>query len=676
MKVSLNWLKDYIAVKIPADTLAQRLTMAGLEVEKIHSAQEDKIFEIEVTPNRPDCLNMIGISREVSAILQKKRVPLKFRKLKSPSAKCPIEIQDKAGCPRYIGTLIKGIDVAPVPEWIRRCIESVDMRAVNNIVDITNFCLMETGQPMHAFDYDKLEGGKIVVRRARQGEKIVTIDGVTRELDPSILVIADTSQPVAIAGIMGGKGTEVTDETKNILLESAYFDPTLIRRASRKLGLSSDSAYRFERQVDYDMVEQGAARAVALIMECAGGKVAGRSDVTVKQSKKEKSGIALSLPEINNFLGANLSANLCKKILQYLDFDVTPSKGSGFVVVPPSFRNDIKQAVDVIEELARVVGYDNLPMGMPLVAVTAVEDDRAYLLKNELANNLVAQGFNEIVTYSMISSELVAGVVPQNTSVSWVKNPLTKEQEILRPSLLPGMLTVATSNMKRGVKTFRFFEIGKTYLAGKELPVVGLLMSGLRRNDWRETQKVPVQFYDMKGAMEEIFSNLRVDSVKFSEGIDGSIQAGEGCRVFKGNTELGFAGKVAEGLLTRFDVRTKDCYFAQINLAAVFAEQRPVPKYAPVSGCPFVERDLSVAVKDETKYQEIIDIIKNLGTEILQSVTFKEEYLGDKIEKGFRSITVTLTYQSLKRTLTEEEVDRVNHRIRQALQGQLQGILR
>src|SRR3989338_8110711 len=273
MKISYNWLKDYVAVGADAEKLAQRLTMAGLEVEKIENINGDMVFELEITPNRPDCLNHLGIAREVSAIFNK---PLKSPKIKapqSPKIKTDITISDKNDCSRYIGTVIENVRVKETPPWIKERLTAIGIRTINSVVDITNLVLMETGQPLHAFDYDKLAGGKIIVRRAKEGEVITTIDGAERKLHSSILVIADAKKPVAIAGIMGGKDTEVTEMTKNILLESACFDPILIRRAARALGLFSDSSYRFERGVDLDGVNSGSARATDLILELAGGSV-------------------------------------------------------------------------------------------------------------------------------------------------------------------------------------------------------------------------------------------------------------------------------------------------------------------------------------------------------------------------------------------------------------------
>ncbi|MCK5082327.1 MAG: phenylalanine--tRNA ligase subunit beta, partial [Candidatus Omnitrophica bacterium] len=401
MKISLNWLKDYVTLGLSPEKLAFKLTMAGLEVEKISSIGGDTIFELEITPNRPDCLNMLGMARETAAILKKPRRIPKVKKRVWPKQKCAIEIDDKQACRRYIGTLIEGVSIKRAQEKVVKYLTALGMRSINNVVDITNFCLMETGQPLHAFDYDKLIGGKIFVRRAFKGEKIVTIDDVERELDPSILVIADQKRAVAIAGIMGGKDTEVTERTKNILLESAYFDPILIRRASRKLGLSSDSSYRFERGVDYRTVEDGAARAIDLILQSAGGKITKRSDVVAARKKTTQTQIAISKDTINARIGASYTDAQYKDILKRLDFSVASSKTGELKITPPSFREDVKADEDIVEEVSRIIGYDNLPLSFPQIKVSSIPPDPKRLARQKTRGLFLAQGFNEVITYTM-----------------------------------------------------------------------------------------------------------------------------------------------------------------------------------------------------------------------------------------------------------------------------------
>ena len=426
MKLSLNWLKDYIDPKLSTDILIHRLVMAGWEVEAIESVSRDTVLELEITPNRPDCLNVLGLAREIGAITNKKVSYPKIKTYKPIKDKVSITLEDKKDCSRYIGTLIKGVEIADSSKDIQERINAVGIKPISNAVDITNFVLMEGGQPLHVFDYDKLVGGKIIVRRAKQGEKIITIDGVERTLDSSILVIADARKPVAIAGIMGGKDTEVTLSTKNILLESAHFDMTLVRRASRKLGLRSDSSYRFERNVDYNGVLTGANRATDLLLELTKGQLAARSDVAsgVKVSSKP---IAVSEEHIESLLGTKVPVARANRILTSLDFKVT-AKGKALFVTAPCFRGDIKQSVDLIEEISRVIGFDNIPVSLPQVkAKNMIVNARPSQIKKTIRRALMAAGLDEAVTVSMTNTKaMTKSGLGEYTSVR-VSNPLSQD---------------------------------------------------------------------------------------------------------------------------------------------------------------------------------------------------------------------------------------------------------
>ncbi|OGX05737.1 MAG: phenylalanine--tRNA ligase subunit beta, partial [Omnitrophica WOR_2 bacterium GWA2_47_8] len=483
MKLSYNWLKDYVAVKLPPEKLAHRLTMAGLEVEKIESVNGDSVFELEVTPNRPDCLNVLGLAREVSAILDASLKAPKVEKLRIPSQKIDISVEDKKDCGRYIGTLISDVKVASSARWLEEKLQSIGTRGINNVVDITNFCLMELGQPLHAFDHDKLKGGAIIVRRARSGETIVTIDGVERKLDPSILVIADAQRPVAIAGIMGGRDTEVSERTKNILLESAYFDQVLIRRASRKLGLSSDSSYRFERGVAMQTVETASTRAAELIKKEAGGKVSAQQDVFSKTQKKAAPAIALSLREINDRLGSNLSLAKCKAILNRLGFSVSSSGKDKLRLTAPAFRNDIKENVDIVEEVARIIGYDNLPLSIPRIQVENITIKSNQTHEKKIRGILTALGFDEIITYSMVNQSMLDKTALGHLKGVRVQNPLSQDQEMLRPAVLPSLLSIVLLNLNRGQKDLRLFEIGKVYSCEAEKKMINIVASGSKPGD-------------------------------------------------------------------------------------------------------------------------------------------------------------------------------------------------
>jgi len=670
MKISLNWLKDYVTPGISPEKLAYKLTMAGLEVEKISSVEGDTIFELEITPNRPDCLNMLGMARETAAILKKPRKIPKIGKRSWPKHKCDIEIDDKQACPRYIGTLIEGVSIKKVQEKIIKYLTALGMRPVNNVVDITNFCLMETGQPLHAFDYDKLAGGKIIVRRARKGEKIVTIDDVERELDPSVLVIADQKRAVAIAGIMGGKDTEVTHTTKNILLESACFDPVLIRRASRRLGLSSDSSYRFERGVDDRTVEDGAARAIDLILKSAQGKITKRSDMIASKKKAAQTRITISKDTINAHIGALLTAAQSKDILKRLGFSVAISKTGVFKITPPSFREDIKADEDIIEEVSRIIGYDNLPSSLLKIKASDILPDPKRIARRKVRGLLLAQGFNEVITYTMINRKSLERSNQGDVQGVAICNPLTQDQEIMRPSMLPSLLSIVLSNINRGQKNIKFFETGKVYTAKGEKDVLGIIMTGLREDDWRQIKKEDADYYDLKGALEQVFdrAGIKKNKIRFKPDQEKCFASGQGAAIFIGGKKAGIIGKIEEEVLDQWDIKQRNVLFAQMDMDDIYTQKKRHPKYKPVSEFPAVSRDISLAVGPNVTAHDIEQAVRETVERekqvILTGLKFVEKYEGDKISKEQRGLIFSLTYQSrLARTLRDEEVTEAHEKV-------------
>lgn len=678
MEISLNWLKDYVDFKVSTEELAHQLTMAGLEVKKVSSIGNDTVFELEITPNRPDCLNMLGLARETAAILKKAYKFPALKNIQFPKSKADITIEDKKACSCYIGTVIENVLVAPAPEGIKKRLESLGTRGINNVVDITNFCLMETGQPLHAFDYDKLIGGKIVVRRARKGETIVTIDGIERTLDENILVIADGGRPVAIAGVMGGKNTEVTGSTKNILLESAYFDPVLIRRAARQLGLSSDSSYRFERGVDFSGVEKGACRAILLILEHARGQITKRTKIShVKEKPPAK--IKISQEEIAAYLGERITLVQSKNILSKLGFKVALKGKNSLEVSVPSFRGDIKQAVDLIEEIARISGYEQTPLTVPQIKISNISSSPERKLKNALRQTLLAQGSNEVITYAMIHQKALIKSKLESLRGIKIQNPLTQEQEILRPSILPSLLSIASLNLNRGQKDFSFFELGKVYLPGeKEKDVLGIVVSGARPLDWRKAKREEFDFYDLKGILESIFSRLDIRELSYSDNDASFFEQGQAASVFVKGKEIGVGrlGKMSDEVLKNWDIKSANIFFAEIDIQPLLSEGAPLKIFLPLQEFPAVVRDVSLAIKDFVKFEEIKKLAAELGQPILKSIVFKEEYLGEKIPAGHRGLIFSLVYQSAEKTLREDEVRAVHEQILNALISKLEAVQR
>ena len=674
MKLSVNWLKDYVDPKISVDELAHRLTMAGLEVEAVQGVGKDTVLDIEVTPNRPDCLNTIGLAREISAICAKDLKLPKVKTIKPTRSNALIvSIEDKKDCSRYVATIIKDCSINDSPAWMSERLMSLVIRPISNAVDVTNFVLMEIGQPLHVFDLDKLAGAKIIVRRARVGEKIITLDGIERKLDPSILVIADAVKPVAIAGIMGGVDTQVTTQTKNILLESARFDMGVIRRASRMLGLKSDSSYRFERGVDIQGVLNGADRAAGLLIELTGGQCFGRFDNAPKAKVKAHI-IRVSIVDIEGLLGTKVAAKAVKNALTRLGMKVTTDKKKGFKVAVPGFRGDLKQNVDVIEEVARIIGYDNLDVSFPCIQVQNIAPDiRPRTVRKTAANVLVAKGYSETITYSLICQKDLDFCQLQIKGVG-VENALSGEHNMMRPSLMPSLLHVAASNLNRGQKELRIFEIGKCYSATDEQWTLALLNTGRRSHDWRQNSKDLIDLNDIKGALEQVFCQLGAD-VAFSAGQYPGLDFGAAILTLK-DQPLGALGRIPKNTLQQWGIRSGDVYFAQVNLQPIFSLPKATIKYEPIAEFPPIVRDISIAVDAKVTFSAIKRICQRLGGGILRGIHLVEEYTGEKIQSGHRGLVLSLLYQSRERTLREDEVNGVHGGIVSALACELAAVQR
>lgn len=677
MKISLQWLNDYVDHKLKSDDLVHRLTMAGLEVEHVEDHGYTKALQMEITPNRPDCLSVMGIAREVSAICQKKLNAPKIKAYKNTKQKIPVVISDRNDCGRYIATIIKNVQVKESPLWLKERIEALGMKSINNVVDITNFCLMELGQPLHAFDYDKLDGRKIIVRRAHKGEELKTLDGQQRKIDENILVIADASRPVAIAGIMGGEETQITGQTKNILLESAHFSFGLIRKSTRALGLTSDSAYRFERGVHWPTIERCANRAVDLILELAGGHVELRTDAVAQKPKAFKRTVKLSLKEIEDLLGTALTLSKCKTILTSLGFKVKPSGKTTLSVDVPDFRNDISQPVDVIEELARIIGFDNLKMTLPQINSSNIPKDAARRpIKKIIYDRLIAQGCDEIVTYSMTNQKSLEKSLQHFDKPLRIVNPLSQDQELMRPSLLPGFLSVVLSNVNHGEKNLKFFEFGRIYLNGTERETLGVLLTGQCNQDWRNFKKESVDIFDLKGIVENSLMSVALSGLIFKPADIAGFEAGQCCECFCNDVSVGILGRVAAGAANKWDIKTGPVYFAQIDIQELCNHKRPLVKFVPMVEFPLVIRDVSLAIKNETTYDQVRAICRLKGGEILKSIRFIEQYTGEKIQPGHRGIVFSIVYQSAQGTLKEEHVNAAHEGICQALISQLGAVRR
>ncbi len=684
MRVSFDWLKDYVELRMPPQALAEQLTMAGLEVTSLTKFEQDTILEIEVTPNRPDCLSIVGVAREVSAITGKK---LKVPKITSfrgqSSAKVPIQIKAKSGCPRYLGRVIKNIKVGPSPDCLVHRLEEMGVLAVNNIVDITNFCLLEFGQPLHAFALDKLQGERIVVRFAASGEEIVTIDGVRRSLDPAMLVIADKFKPQAIAGIMGAKDSEVSLETTGILLESAYFRSENIHNTSRKLGLASQSSYRFERGVDLKGVLLGSLRATELIkkLACSPGRKSKAVAVgrLVDKGKKAASPdkVQLRYATLNQVLGAELAPGQITDILRRLQFSFSRRSKQALTVSVPSFRGDVSREADLVEEVIRLYGYDKIPSSAaqltPNLSVGRLElaSEEPY---NIIRHILASLGLNEIMSYSLISRQALRRLEISAENVLTIKNPLSYEQEMLRPNLLTGMLSALLTNINRKNRDLQLFELSRVYLkqegdSVEELTSLCIGIAGKKSENWLQ-KAGEFSFFDLKGIVEVLLDKLGVTEASFREGERPIFTSGRCALLQCGAKGLGFLGELKREVLERFGIACP-VYACELSLDKLLRHIRREQRFIPLAKFPSIARDLSLIAPQEIRSAQIVSLINKMGRDLIAKITLFDQYSGEQIAPGCRGLAYSIEYRSPERTLTAEEVDKLHQQIRQALSKEL-----
>ncbi len=673
--------------------LADKLTMAGLEVTSLEEKEGDSVFELEITSNRPDWLSLIGVAREVGAIsghrLKAIGHSLKARKLSPITyhlAPLSIKIENREDCPLYTATIIEGVKVVASPEWMQKRLRAIGLRPINNIVDITNYVLYETGQPLHAFDLDKLRPQtrdhrpetEIVVRRATDGEEIVTIDDIKRKLDREILVIADADGPIAAAGIIGGKDTEVSEETKNILLESAGFSPTLVRRGARKLGVSTDSAYRFERKVDPQGVTLAAQRAVELITKLAGGKISYKCQ-SVKVSKCQDKKITLSITKTEKLLGVKIPAAKIRQILLSLGFKSITYNSKLITVQTPSFRQDVSLEEDLIEEIARIYGYEKIPATLPYILPQSINplklkhlagqspDAR---LTHQMRNILIASGFSEVINYSLnpldaLKKNKTAGLIKP----LGIENPLSKEQEILRPDLFFGLLNNIAYNINRKNNRLKIFELGRVFTTGKdnyfsEKLALGLAVCGRLHLDWQSIDKREAGLFDLKGCLEQVFSKLGIGQVGFVAGKFPLFRPGASFAVRLDNKEIGLIGEVDNFILDNYDIKQKNIFAAQVYLQDLAPYCNFKKKFEPYSPYPSSRRDISLLVKKDIPYGLIKEAINSCPQEgISCEAVLLEQYSGKQVPEGFQNLLISLEYSSFSRTLKDRDIDAIHREI-------------
>lgn len=621
------------------------------------------------------------MAREVAAITGRKlrlpRVPsVAVRRTHRPHA-LAIRLEDKAGCPRYIGTLIEGVRIAPSPSWMARRLEAAGIRPINNVVDITNYVLLEWGQPLHAFDASKLADATIIVRRAKSGETITTLDGASRSLLSHALVIADRKHPVAVAGIMGGRATEVGASTTRLLLESACFDPAVVRRGSRALGLASASSYRFERGIDPVGVEVGAARAVGLILRWAGGQVVERVDEGLQP--KTSTTVVLHPARVAAVLGVPLSAAAIGQYLKRLRLSVV-RQGSRWRIAIPSYRRDLRLEEDLIEEVARLHGYERIPATLPALAATPPTTASTSRRAAELAREAcTAAGCDEAMTYGLVSRRLIEGMGHRAAEAIRVRNPVSQEQEFLRPTLLPGLLQSAAANLHRQRAGIALFELGHIFVRGTEGQVLeqqalGWVAAGLRPGSWQQPS-LPYDLWFLKGVVTTVAQRCGLAPPSLVPQAFPWLASGTAGAWFVEGGACGWLGQVAPAIAEAFDLKVP-VYAAELSFDRLVAKATFVKKFQPLPRTPFVRRDLSLLVEQTAIYDELLSAIRTAGGALLVEILLFDRYTGSQVPAGMQSLSFALIYRHPTKTLTDAEVTAAHQAVLQALTARFHATIR
>ncbi|MGH9499132.1 MAG: phenylalanine--tRNA ligase subunit beta [Terriglobales bacterium] len=697
MKLSPQWIRDFVDLTVDDRRLAGDLTNAGIAVEGISGEGKNTVFEMEIGTNRPDAMNHYGVAREAAAIYG---LPLKAIQPALPGAKSagavklgsriqpgsethpqsapafPVEIKDPQGCARFTARVLRGVSVKPSPAKIVERLALLDQRAINNAADATNYALWEMGKPTHVFDLDLLEGGRIIVRRARDGEKLKTLDGVERKLTAEDLVVADAVKPVGLAGTMGGFDTMITDKTRNILIESAWWDPVTVRKMSRRHGLHTDASHRFERGADFESTILSSDRVAELILQSGGGELVG-DPVDVVARWLDQAPVGLRMSEVHRILGDSLDTNQVVRILQRLGFEVLPEpeKEPEFTVLIPSWRLDIEREIDLIEEIARLHGYDKFENTLPSFSGSVIETPDA-AKDHKLRSSLLALGYDEAVSLTFNSHDDARDfcAVP----VIEIANPLSDEASVMRTSLVPGMLTMLAYNLNRGNDNVRLFEAGSVFeaenAAAAELRRICMGASGSAVNPGVHQPARPFSFFDLKGDVETLLHLLQHDVLGFDSQTAEYYHPGRSARAVMDGVTVAQFGQLHPETAARRKFK-QEVFIAELYLDRLYKRGlRPI-RFEALPRFPAVERDFSFVFADAIVFDQIRKAVTGLHLNELRSFVPVEIFRGGAVPAGKYSLLLRAIFQSNERTLREDEVTGWSARVVKALEA-LGGTLR
>lgn len=661
-------------MELSADAVAGTSLASALGIE-------DTVFEIGLTPNRSDCLSHKGIAREIAALLNKK---LHLPEIASPpdadeiAGHTSVTIENPEFCPRYAAQLVFDITVKPSPQWLQQRLRSVGLKPINNIVDATNYVMMETGQPLHAFDFDQLEEQRIMVRTPTHESEFTTLDGKSRQLDAETLLICDGKKPVAIAGVMGGENSEILDTTCRVLIESACFDPVSIRKTAKRMGISTDASYRFERGVDQEGTVYAMHRAAQLMAETGNGTLIG-SFIDQHPRPPAKTTIRLSTQQTNRHLGTELNQEQIANLLKSVAFLVQFVDADQLAVTPAGFRVDVFRPEDLMEEVARLWGYNRIATTFPKITAHTDPPLKSRLLREQIRDRMDGFGFHETINYSFIADRFADRLLlpeddPRRQTVS-ILNPLSEDQAVMRTTLLPGLLETVQKNIFRQEKNLKLFEAGKAFFqAGsaqlpREVEMLAALWTGLRNPLSWHTKPVETDFYDIKGAAESLLAALGTEQINFSK-MPGQAcsytKAGHTAQIRNGNTFLGLIGEIRTSVLEQFNIR-QPVFVFELHIEALLPHVPDGRQFSPVPKFPSTARDITLIVDQEVEGRQITDYVRKAETDLLENVFLFDVYSGEPIPAGKKSLSLRIIYRSSSQTLEDVHINELHRQITQSL---------
>jgi phenylalanyl-tRNA synthetase beta chain len=686
MFISYNWLRELTGTKLSPEEIRDRLTNVGLAVDAVEARTDDSVIDVEVPSNRGDCLSHVGIAREL-AVIEKSKVQSPKSKVENTAGKtsefASVEILDPDLCPRYSARIVLGVKIGPSPEWLVKKLEAIGQRPINNVADITNYVLHEFGQPLHAFDLAKLAQKSIVVRRATAGEKLKTLDGVERKLDAEMLVIADAGRAVAVGGVMGGEDSEISNSTTDVLIESAYFNASSVRRTAKLLGLHTEASHRFERGTNPEGVLDALNRCVSLICELAGG-IATEDAIDVYPNPVGTRSASLRPHRVEAITSLRVEESEAKRILTALGFNLLGEHNAALTFEVPAWRHDVSIEEDLVEEVARHTGYDKIKTALP-PASFAGEYHSSEKRKRALRLALKALGFNEAISLSFIELtndfELVPAFANQSDQVT-LTNPIIEEASRMRQTLLPGLLDAVRHNLNYRMRDVCLFETGRVFTSSSDdsqLPdereALALVATGGTLEADRAQAARDLDFFDVKGALESAIEAMNLPKANFAAATVKHLRPGQSAVIRANGAPVGSIGRLAEAVAANYKFR-QPVFVAEVDLTALLELPEQPVLYSPLPRFPSIVRDVSLLVDRQVSVGELVSTAENQSGTHFIAANFVGTYEGEGIPDNKRSVTLRCEYRAPDRTLRDEEIDDVHWSIVKALQEKFAAELR